>query len=169
MMTHTDATELLKSLIAIPSVSRDEKAVADFLEEQLKQQGLAPMRHHNNLWCVGRAQLSNRPTLLLNAHIDTVKPAAGWLSDPFTPQVEGERLYGLGSNDCGGGLVSLLAVFTQLESVPTFLGISFFWLRQKRRCRERTALRVSFRSCPTSTAPSLANRQACSQPLPKKD
>ena len=115
MMTHTDATELLKRLIAIPSVSRDEKAVADFLEEQLKQQGLAPMRHHNNLWCVGRAQRPNRPTLLLNAHIDTVKPAAGWLSDPFTPQVEGERLYGLGSNDCGGGLVSLLAVFTQLE------------------------------------------------------
>uniref|UniRef100_UPI00402788D4 M20/M25/M40 family metallo-hydrolase n=1 Tax=Alloprevotella sp. TaxID=1872471 RepID=UPI00402788D4 len=116
MMTHTDATELLKRLIAIPSVSRDEKAVADFLEEQLKQQGLAPMRHHNNLWCVGRAQLSNRPTLLLNAHIDTVKPAAGWLSDPFTPQVEGERLYGLGSTDCGGGLVSLLAVFTRLET-----------------------------------------------------
>ena len=61
MMTHTDATELLKRLIAIPSVSRDEKAVADFLEEQLKQQGLFPMRHHNNLWCVGRAQLPKPP------------------------------------------------------------------------------------------------------------
>lgn len=77
MMTHTDAVKLLKSLIAIPSVSRDEKAAADFLEEHLKQLQLFPMRHHNNLWCVGRAQLSNRPTLLLNAHIDTVKPAAG--------------------------------------------------------------------------------------------
>lgn len=115
MMTHTDAVKLLKSLIAIPSVSRDEKAAADFLEEHLKQLQLFPMRHHNNLWCVGRAQLSNRPTLLLNAHIDTVKPAAGWQCDPFTPLLEGERLYGLGSNDCGGGLVSLLAVFTQLE------------------------------------------------------
>lgn len=101
------------------------KSRGRFLEEQLKQLQLFPMRHHNNLWCVGRAQLSNRPTLLLNAHIDTVKPAAGWQCDPFTPLLEGERLYGLGSNDCGGGLVSLLAVFTQLESAPTFLGISF--------------------------------------------
>ena len=115
MMTHTDATELLKRLIAIPSVSRDEKAAADFLEEHLKQLQLFPMRHHNNLWWVGRAQVPNRPTLLRRAPSDTVKPAAGWLSNPFTPQVEGERLYGLGSNDCGGGLVSLLAVFTQLE------------------------------------------------------
>lgn len=115
MMTCADAIELLKRLIAIPSVSRDEKAVADFLEGYLSEKGLVPKRHHNNLWCIGRVQRPERPTLLLNAHMDTVKPAAGWQRNPFMPQIDNGRLYGLGSNDCGGGLVSLLTAFTQLE------------------------------------------------------
>lgn len=114
-MTSTDAFNLLQQLVAIPSTSRNEGDVADFLEHFLNGQSLPVQRHNNNLWCVGRAQIPTRPTLLLNAHIDTVKPAAGWQRDPFTPILEGDTLYGLGSNDCGGGLVSLLAVFSQLE------------------------------------------------------
>ena len=55
------------------------------------------------------------PTILLNAHLDTVKPVAGWQHDPFTPTLEGDKLYGLGSNDCGGGLVSLLMTYIELQ------------------------------------------------------
>ena len=108
--------ELLKQLVAIPSVSRDEAACADFLENYMRSKGLHPQREANNIWCVGRKQLSDRPTLLLNAHIDTVKPVAGWNREPFEPQLEDGRLYGLGTNDCGGGLVALLFAFMQLDA-----------------------------------------------------
>ena len=108
--------ELLKQIVAIPSVSRDEAACADFLENYMRSKGLTPRREANNIWCVGRKQLPNRPTLLLNAHIDTVKPVAGWNRKPFEPQFEDGRLYGLGTNDCGGGLVALLFAFMQLDA-----------------------------------------------------
>lgn len=108
--------ELLKQLVAIPSVSRDEAACADFLENYMRSKGLHPQRETNNIWCLGRKQLSDRPTLLLNAHIDTVKPVAGWNREPFEPQLEDGRLYGLGTNDCGGGLVALLFAFMQLDA-----------------------------------------------------
>jgi len=102
-------TELLSQMIAIPSVSREEKAVADFLEDRL--QDLCPKRHGNNLWMVK----GNGPVLLLDAHIDTVKPVAGWQRDPFTPTREDDRLYGLGANDDGGSVVSLIEAFRQAK------------------------------------------------------
>ena len=107
-------TGLLHQLISIPSLSRDEKAVADFLEGWLAQEGLNPHRCGNNLWCAA----GEGPAVLIDAHIDTVKPVAGWTRDPFTPSLEGNRLYGLGSNDDGAGLVSLLYTFYQLDSKP---------------------------------------------------
>lgn len=115
-----EATAVLKQLIRIPSVSRSESAAADFIEEYLKSKGLCPQRHKNNVWCEQPERAPLRPTLLLNAHIDTVKPASGWQRDPFAPTVEGNRLYGLGSNDCGGGLVALMQVFIALygEELP---------------------------------------------------
>lgn len=110
------AAELLKQLIAIPSTSRDEKAVADFVETYLTEHGAAPRRHLNNVWCEQSAEAEDqRPTLLLNAHLDTVRPAPTWTLDPFTPTVKGDRLYGLGSNDCGGGLVTLVQTFLALH------------------------------------------------------
>lgn len=114
-MTYKDytneAVELLKQLISTPSISRDETIAADILETYMKKKGLSPMRHGNNLWCVAEGYDEANPTILLNAHIDTVKPVAGWQHDPFTPTIEGETLYGLGSNDCGGGLMALLQTF----------------------------------------------------------
>lgn len=107
----SEAVELLMRLIAAPSVSRDEKAAADILEGYLNDKGLSPNRHGNNLWCTSADFDESKPTILLNAHIDTVKPVAGWQHDPFTPTMEGETLYGLGSNDCGGGLMALLQTF----------------------------------------------------------
>lgn len=110
-----EALQLLQSLVAIPSVSRDETAAADFLFDYLEQRGANPQRHHNNIWCEQSLPKGDRPTLLLNAHIDTVKPAATWQHSPFVPTLEGDRLYGLGSNDCGGGLVTLLHTFLALH------------------------------------------------------
>jgi acetylornithine deacetylase len=106
-----DAVELLKQLIAIPSVSREEQQAADLLEQTMKQWGLNCQREANNIWVVEPHFDDNRPTLLLNAHIDTVKPVSSWTYNPFVPVVEDDVLYGLGSNDCGGGLVSLLQVY----------------------------------------------------------
>ena len=111
-----DAVELLKALIATPSVSRDETNAANLLGRYLDCWGLPYGREGNNLW-VGCADWDdNRPTIMLNAHIDTVKPVATWTLQPFTPVVEGDTLYGLGSNDCGGGLVSLLQVYRIMAS-----------------------------------------------------
>lgn len=110
-----EAVELLCGMIARPSVSRDEAKTADFIEGFLLSHGLSPQRSGNNLWCVSPRYDSARPTLLLNAHIDTVRPVEGWRRDPFRPSLEGGRLYGLGSNDCGGGVVSLLQAFRLLR------------------------------------------------------
>ncbi|NLV53130.1 MAG: M20 family metallo-hydrolase [Bacteroidales bacterium] len=112
-----EAVRLLKQLIATPSVSCEEQAAADVLENFLNQCGLFPRRQGNNLWCVSPHFNPSLPTVLLNAHIDTVKPVAGWQHDPFIPTQEGDRLYGLGANDCGGGLVTLLQVFRILTDM----------------------------------------------------
>ncbi len=113
-----DAVELLKQLIATPSVSRNETAAADIMEKQMITYGLAPHREGNNVWVLSPDWDGSKPTLLLNAHIDTVKPADSWTRDPLKPTLEGDKLYGLGSNDCGGGLTTLLQVFRWLSLRP---------------------------------------------------
>lgn len=111
-----EAVSLLSHLIATPSVSRDERRAADIMEEELTRCGFTPHREANNVWAIGSCQRENRPTLLLNAHIDTVKPVASYTRNPYEPSLEDGTLYGLGSNDCGGGLVSLLQVFRELSA-----------------------------------------------------
>ena len=106
-----DAVTLLKELIAIPSVSRNEDKAADKLSDYLNLWGLPHGRDGNNLWVGCPDWDNNRPTIMLNAHIDTVKPVSTWTRDPFLPTQEGDMIYGLGSNDCGGGLVSLLQAY----------------------------------------------------------
>lgn len=111
-----EAVSLLSHLIATPSVSRDERRAADIMEEELTRCGFTPHREANNVWAIGQCQREDRPTLLLNAHIDTVKPVASYTRNPYEPSLEDGTLYGLGSNDCGGGLVSLLQVFRELSA-----------------------------------------------------
>lgn len=111
-----EAVSLLSHLIATPSVSRDERRAADIMEEELTRCGFTPHREANNVWAIGSCQREDRPTLLLNAHIDTVKPVASYTRNPYEPSLEDGTLYGLGSNDCGGGLVSLLQVFRELSA-----------------------------------------------------
>ena len=111
----SEATGVLKSLIAIPSLSRDEEKAADYLQNYIELQGIATGRKGNNVWCLSPMFDLNKPTLLLNSHIDTVKAVNGWRKDPFTPTLESNgKLYGLGSNDAGASVVSLLQVFLQL-------------------------------------------------------
>lgn len=114
----SDAVQLLKKLIATPSVSRNEKDAADIMEQTIRSYGFEPQREANNLWIIDPHYDESRPTLLLNAHIDTVKPVTSWSRDPFSPDVEDGVLYGLGSNDCGGGLCSLLQIFRMLTEKP---------------------------------------------------
>lgn len=111
------AVELLKVLVSTPSISREEGDATDRL--QLFIERGAPVRfemhrHLNNLWCVAPGYNAQRPTLLLDAHIDTVKPVNDWSKHPFTPTVEGDIIYGLGTNDDGASLVSMLQVFYKI-------------------------------------------------------
>lgn len=111
-----DAVALLRLLIATPSVSRDEARAADIMEDAMRGYGLSPRRDANNVWAIAPGYDAEKPTLLLNAHIDTVKPVSSWTRNPFSPDIEDGRLYGLGSNDCGGGLVALLQAFRHLSA-----------------------------------------------------
>ena len=111
------AVELLKMLISTPSLSREEGDATDKLQMFIERGSPVQCeihRHLNNLWCVAPGFNASRPTLLLDAHIDTVKPVSGWTKHPFTPNIEGDRIYGLGSNDDGGSLVALLQVFYRI-------------------------------------------------------
>lgn len=111
-----EAVDLLKQLVSIPSFSREEGRVADFIESYLQAKGLKPQRNGNNVWVFSHNFDFSRPAILLDAHLDTVRPVSGWTCDPFTPELTSDgRLYGLGTNDDGASLVSLLMVFLQLN------------------------------------------------------
>ena len=115
-MTAQEAIALLKQLIAIPSFSKKEDKTADVLEDFLKERGCPINRAGNNVWVQNDHYDTQKPTVLLNSHHDTVKPNSGYTKDPFSSQVEDGKLYGLGSNDAGGPLVSLIAAFLHFKS-----------------------------------------------------
>lgn len=116
--SYTDMLELLKRIIATPSVTRSEHEVSAILKVDMEKHGYTPKEIGLNLLVYGHSYDPAKPTLLLNSHMDTVKPVSGWTRDPFEPVVEDGRLYGLGSNDDGAGLVSLLYAFYKLDSRP---------------------------------------------------
>ena len=121
----SEAIGLLKLLIATPSVSREEEAAADALQNFIEGAGIMTYRSGNNVWCLSPGFDPKRPTLLLNSHIDTVKPVAGWKHHPHVPVIENGRLYGLGSNDAGASVVTLLQVFRQLCLRPQTYNLIF--------------------------------------------
>ena len=113
-MFYEQAISLLKRLIATPSVSRSEEKTADILQEYLQKNGFEVKRKHNNVWAeyiTGKT----KPTVLLNSHHDTVKPVSTWTRNPYQAEEENGKLYGLGSNDAGAPLVSLLMTFIHLS------------------------------------------------------
>jgi acetylornithine deacetylase len=108
---YLDAVSLLKRLISTPSFSKDEGKTAEILEDFFRSNGVEPMRTGNNVWARNRYFKEGLPSLMLNSHHDTVKPNPGYTLNPFEPAITNGKLYGLGSNDAGGALVSLVAAF----------------------------------------------------------
>ncbi|MDR0766549.1 MAG: M20 family metallo-hydrolase [Odoribacteraceae bacterium] len=113
-MNLDEVIRLLGRIIEIPSFSTGEQRVASLIEEVIRQHGHAPQRKGNNVWVRAHGFSPDKPTILLDAHLDTVKPSGEWLTDPFTPVERDGKITGLGSNDDGASLVSLLAVFLRL-------------------------------------------------------
>lgn len=111
----TEAVCLLEQMVSIPSVSREEENVAGLLEIFMQQKQLNPCRDGHNVWCTAPSYSPAKPTLLLNAHIDTVRPSASWTKEPFRATRDGEKIYGLGTNDDGASVVSLLQAFIELS------------------------------------------------------
>ena len=112
-----DSLSLLKQLISIPSISREEDKTATFIFQYLSSKGFKPERKGNNVWV--RSILSDAlPTILLDSHHDTVKPASSWTLDPFQPFEKDGKLYGLGSNDAGASLISLMMTFIHFANQP---------------------------------------------------
>lgn len=110
-MRANDAIALLQKLVATPSLSGNESGTADILAAELAQRGVDVRRHHNNIWALSKGYDNTKPTLMLNSHQDTVKPSQNYTRDPFDSSIEDGKLYGLGSNDAGASLVSLVATF----------------------------------------------------------
>ncbi len=115
-MKTASAIDLLKRLISCPSISREEAGTADILQAELQARGCEGVkRFHNNIYLHARNWNESKPTLLLCSHHDTVRPASGYTNDPFTPITDGDRLFGLGSNDAGASVVCLLESFCALQ------------------------------------------------------
>jgi len=110
-LLYKSAVELLKQLIATPSFSKEEDNTAFILEKFFNDQKIPFNRYLNNVWATNQYFDSSKPSILLNSHHDTVRPNKGYTIDPFMPTVLDGKLFGLGSNDAGGCLVSLLATF----------------------------------------------------------
>ncbi|MFT6879949.1 MAG: acetylornithine deacetylase [Psychromonas sp.] len=105
------AITLLKKLISIPSLSRQEDQTANAIEAFFSERNIPFSRHFNNVWARNQFFDKEKPTILLNSHHDTVKPNVSYSKEPFEPILKGDMLFGLGSNDAGGPLVSLIATF----------------------------------------------------------
>jgi len=106
-----ESTDLLKKLISTPSFSKEESETADLVQEYLETKEITTNRHGNNVWATNQYFDKHKETILLNSHHDTVKPNSGYTNDPFTPEIEDGKMFGLGSNDAGGALVALMATF----------------------------------------------------------
>ena len=123
-----EAARLLMRLIETPRVSRDEAAAADIMQGWMEERGLTPCRIGNNIVAVAPGYDPKRETVMLNAHIDTVKPVASWTRDPHKAEIIGDKLYGIGSNDCGGGLVALLQTFRMLREKECGRGFNLVYI-----------------------------------------
>jgi acetylornithine deacetylase/succinyl-diaminopimelate desuccinylase-like protein len=115
---YQDAVKLLQELIAMPSLSREEQGTAQLIGSLLAEKGVSYQQHLNNVWAQNKHFDPAKPTILLNSHHDTVKPNPQYTRDPFSPDIVDDKLYGLGSNDAGGCLVSLIAAFLHFYDRP---------------------------------------------------
>ncbi len=145
-----EAVDLLKKMIGIQSFSREENNVADMIEKYILSKGFIPERIGNNLWIKSPDFSDSKPTILLNSHVDTVKPVSAWTKDPFGAEVEDDKLFGLGSNDAGASVVSLLHSFFLLTDKPQDYNLIFL-----ASCEEevsgKNGIELALQSIPQST------------------
>lgn len=118
----SESVVLLQHMIKTSSLSGDESAVADIIQQHLLGYSVKVKRQGNNIWCFNKYYDETKPTILLNSHMDTVVPNEGYTKDPFCPEISEGKLYGLGSNDAGGCVVSLIAAFLHFYS---YQGLGF--------------------------------------------
>jgi acetylornithine deacetylase len=118
-----ESLDLLKHMIEIQSFSKEEDEVADLIYNHFIEKDIEPERLKNNIWIKNKYFNSDLPTLLLNSHMDTVKPTKGWLRDPFVAAEENGRIYGLGSNDAGASLVALIGAFKYLNEKQLMINL----------------------------------------------
>ncbi|SEA62381.1 M20/M25/M40 family metallo-hydrolase [Pedobacter hartonius] len=124
---YEQAVLLLEKLISIRSFSGEENIAADEVEKFLNEHSVSSIRKFNNIWCYNKYFDQNKPTIMLNSHMDTVKPNSQYINDPLEPIIKDGKLYGLGSNDAGGALVSLISTFLyfyEREDLPYNLCIT---------------------------------------------
>lgn len=119
------AVSLLKTLISTPSFSNEEEGVADIWQNWLSEHGVNVKRFHNNVYALSENFDPAKPILLLNSHMDTVRPVDSWTRDPFSPDIENGALYGLGSNDAGASGVSLADTFLKFKDVSLPFNLLF--------------------------------------------
>lgn len=118
----SESVDLLQKLIKTPSYSGQESMAADLVQAYFLSYNIHTYRKGNNVWCFNKFYNPDQPTILLNSHLDTVKPNEGYTLDPFCPEIANGCLFGLGSNDAGGCLVSLIAAFLNFYS---YKGLGF--------------------------------------------
>lgn len=109
--------DLLIRMLSIPATSRNEQERSDFLEDYLRGIGYNVVRINHNLLVGNLEAKDKRLKVLLNSHMDTVSPVEGWESNPFEPQIEGDKIIGLGSNDAGASVVSLIATYRKMQPI----------------------------------------------------
>jgi len=115
--TIQQATSLLKQVLSIPSLSREETQVCGFLQEWFREKGFHVFRKNNNIW-IKSFRGEHLPTILMNSHMDTVKPSSDWTLDPYLPEIHGNKIYGLGSNDAGGSVIAMIFAFLEMNEQP---------------------------------------------------
>src|SRR5688572_18821549 len=118
MDLHEKALDLLTKLIAVPSFSREEDGTASLIQSFFENEGVPVQRSGNNILVRNKHFTTDKPSVLLNSHHDTVRPNSGYTRDPFKPEIIDGKLFGLGSNDAGGPLVSLIATFLHFYDRP---------------------------------------------------
>ena len=110
-MENNEYIHLLKEMVRIPSFSGEEGDVSGLIESFLSSRNVEFISKGFNIWAYNRYFDPKKPTILLNSHLDTVRPNSGYTRDPFSPEIDGDKFYGLGSTDAGASVVSLLAAF----------------------------------------------------------
>ena len=152
-----DAVGLLRQLIAIPSLSKEEIHTADCIQNYLHKKKIAIHRTANNVWCSNKYFDAAKPTILLNSHHDTVAPNSGYTKDPFSPEITDGKLYGLGSTDAGASLACLLSVFISFMKNNSSNIILYLLLLLKKRSADKMVLKV-YLHCHSSKTVSLIQK-----------